>query len=94
MRKLLLTAVLVFGFSVDGLADPVPLDNTVPPCDSNSNTGKPPCNADSGSVKVPTPLPNEKGGVIVPPEIPAGGLPSQKNKTDPGLPAPVDPPRP
>jgi hypothetical protein len=94
MRKLLLATAFIIGLPILALAEPVPLDNTVSPCDSSGSTDKPSCDTDSGSVKVPPPLPNEEGGVIVPPEIPAEGLPGRKDRADPGLPQPATPPRP
>ena len=94
MRKLLFVTALMIGWSIAALAEPVPMDNSVPPCDSAGSTHKPPCNADSDSVKVPPPLPNEGDSVIVPPEIPAEGLPGHEYKADPGLPMPSNPPKP
>lgn len=94
MRKLLLVTAFTLVLPMAAFAEPVPLDNTVPPCDSTGTSDKPPCNADSDSIQVPPPLPNEEGGVIVPPEIPAEGLPGHKDKADPGLPMPAAPPKP
>jgi hypothetical protein len=55
-----------------------PVNNVVPPCDDALNSKKPSCNIDSDSVNVPPKMPNEKG-VIVPPEVPAEGLPNREN---------------
>ena len=79
MRKLLLIAIAA-ALPISALADPVPIDNTVSPCDSSSSTSKPSCNTDSDSVAVPPPMPSERKSVIVPPEIPAEGLPDRSKK--------------
>ncbi|MCB5186749.1 hypothetical protein LG200_01875 [Methylobacillus caricis] len=55
-------------------ADPAPVDNTVPPCDSSQTTSKPDCKIDSDSLKAPPSMPGERDSVIVPPEVPAEGL--------------------
>lgn len=61
-------------------ANPVPpVDNTVPPCDNTANRGKPGCNLDSDSVSPPPPTHDERG-IVVPPEVPAEGLPNQDQR--------------
>ncbi len=54
-----------------------PVNNTVPPCDESATSPKPSCRSDSDSIKTPPQPANEKG-VIVPPEIPAEGLPNRE----------------
>lgn len=58
-------------------ADPAPINNAVLPCDNSEHSGKPPCRSDSDSITVPAPTRDERKGVIVPPEIPAEGLPNR-----------------
>lgn len=57
-----------------------PVNNAVPPCDNSPNSKKPSCDMDSDSVNVPPKMPHEKG-VIVPPDIPAEGLPNRDKQT-------------
>jgi hypothetical protein len=88
MRKLILAIALVMAAPIAALAEGAPVNNAVPPCDDAKVTEKPPCSIDSESIKKPAQMPNEKGGVIVPPEVPAEGLPHQdrevlKNKAPP-----------
>lgn len=63
-------------------ADAPPVNNTVPPCDNSAITRKPSCNMDSDSIKAPPETPQQKRvrekGVVVPPEIPAEGLPNRE----------------
>lgn len=56
-----------------------PVNNAVPPCDDSPNSKKPSCNIDSDSVNVPPIMPHERG-VIVPPEVPAEGLPNREKQ--------------
>lgn len=94
MRKLMMMIFLAgMSWSASLLAEPAPVDNAVPPCDSVQGTHKPPCNADADSLKVPAPLPNEDESVVRPPAPPANGLPGS-GKGDPGLPRPAHPPQP
>lgn len=82
MRKLIIL-MLVMGFTVGtAWADKPPVNNAVPPCDNSPNSKKPPCNMDSDSVNVPPKMPHERG-VIVPPEVPAEGLPNREKPTPP-----------
>ena len=55
---------------------PPPVNNAVPPCDDAAASQKPSCHIDSDSVNNPPATPDERG-VIVPPEIPAEGLPNR-----------------
>lgn len=66
-------------------ADPAPIDNVLPPCDSSSKTVKPDCKIDSDSIKQPPAMPGERDSVIVPPEVPAEGLPHQENEKLPDI---------
>lgn len=68
-----------------------PVDNTVPPCDHAGTSKKPACNMDSESVKMPPKMPHERG-VIVPPEVPAEGLPNQDKRRQEGVPPRPQPP--
>lgn len=61
---------------------PPPVNNTVPPCDNSPNSKKPSCDMDSDSVNVPPKMPHERG-VIVPPDIPAEGLPNREKQIPP-----------
>jgi hypothetical protein len=56
-----------------------PVNNTVSPCEDAAISNKPSCNIDSDSVNVPPKMPHERG-VIVPPEVPAEGLPNQNQQ--------------
>lgn len=92
--SLLLVISACYGMSLNALAAP-PVNNAVPPCDEAARSSKPSCNIDSNSVNQPPQMPHERG-VIVPPEVPAEGLPNQQQRrqqqrTLPGDPAPVDP---
>ncbi|MDP8567303.1 hypothetical protein [Methylophilus aquaticus] len=68
-------------------ADTPPVNNAVPPCDHSAVTRKPPCNTDSDSIKVPPETPQQKRvrekGVVVPPEMPAEGLPNREHHRAP-----------
>jgi hypothetical protein len=55
------------------------VNNTVSPCEDAAISNKPSCNIDSDSVNVPPKMPHERG-VIVPPEVPAEGLPNQNQQ--------------
>ena len=87
--SLLLVISACYGMSLNAVAAP-PVNNAVPPCDEAARSTKPSCNIDSNSVNQPPQMPHERG-VIVPPEVPAEGLPNQQQRTLPGDPAPVDP---
>lgn len=54
-----------------------PINNAVPPCDNSVASQKPSCHIDSDSVNVPPRTPDERG-VVVPPEVPAEGLPNRE----------------
>ncbi|WP_025870928.1 hypothetical protein [Methylobacillus glycogenes] len=62
-----------------------PVNNVVPPCDSSAKTSKPDCNTDADSLKQPPAMPGERDSVIVPPEVPAEGLPHQQNEKMPDI---------
>lgn len=64
-----------------------PVDNTVPPCEDAAISNKPSCNIDSDSVNRPPKMPHEPG-VIVPPEVPAEGLPNQDQRRQNSQPRP------
>lgn len=68
----------------------LPVDNTVPPCDNTANRGKPDCQLDSDSVNHPPPTRDERG-IVVPPEVPAEGLPNQDQRRQQQR-LPADPP--
>ncbi|MPS49074.1 hypothetical protein [Methylobacillus sp.] len=80
LAAFLMASVMVVGVQ----ADPVPIDNTKPPCDRNPATGKPNCEVDSESIKAPPTMPRERDSVIVPPEVPAEGLPNDPGARKPG----------
>lgn len=92
MRKSMLMAVVLSSLiSTAWAADkpaskpghkPPPVNNTVPPCDNSPNSKKPSCDMDSDSVNVPPKMPQERG-VIVPPDIPAEGLPNREKQIPP-----------
>ncbi|HSH88316.1 MAG: hypothetical protein ACAH08_02340 [Methylophilus sp.] len=98
MRKLILM-ILVMGpmigttwaadKPVSKPANKPPVNNAVPPCDNSPNSKKPSCDMDSDSVNVPPKMPHENG-VIVPPEVPAEGLPNREKD----LPSPKEPMQP
>lgn len=83
MVKFLAVALFLLSFSASALAEPERMkdDEVVPPCDNSSSSNKPPCDKDSGNVRLPRAMPHEDQSVIVPPDIPAEGLP---NKPKPG----------
>ena len=91
MRKLMLvlTALIIAPATVTAEPQRIEDDATEPPCDNLETTDKPPCDTDSESIKVPTPMPTEKDSVIVPPDIPAEGLPNQ-DKNSPSDNVPVE----
>lgn len=82
MRRLVLalTALIIAPAVVTAEPQRIEDDPAEQPCDNLELTDKPPCDTDSESIKAPTPLPNEKDSVIVPPDIPAEGLPNQDDK--------------
>lgn len=81
----LLLAGLLYGTSLSAVAAP-PVNNAVPPCDDSAQSKKPGCRIDSDSVNQPPKMPHERG-VIVPPEVPAEGLPNQElRRQDPQRP--------
>lgn len=96
--SLLLVISACYGMAGSAVAaPPPPVNNAVPPCDETAHSEKPSCNMDSDSVNQPPQMPHERG-VIVPPEVPAEGLPNQQQRrqqkqpgTLPGDPATVDP---
>lgn len=67
------------------MADPAPIDNVLPPCDSSNKTSRPDCKTDSDMLKQPPAMPGERDSVIVPPEVPAEGLPHQENEKMPDI---------
>lgn len=79
MRKLMLVLTSLAIVPAIAMAEPQRIEDDVTeqPCDNLESTDKPPCDTDSESIKVPTPMPTEKDSVIVPPDIPAEGLPNQ-----------------
>ena len=92
--SLLLVISACYGIAGSAVAAP-PVNNAVPPCDETARSAKPSCNMDSDSVNQPPQMPHERG-VIVPPEIPAKGLPNQQQRrqqqrTLPADPTPADP---
>lgn len=92
MQKIF-TLMLVTGALASQAWAAPPVDNTVPPCDDAVASKKPSCHMDSDSVNQPPKMPHEHG-VIVPPEVPAEGLPNQKQRRQqqhPTEPVPLDP---
>lgn len=85
MRKLILALIALIIAPVSVLAEPQRLkdDPVESPCDNLENTEKPPCDTDSDSIKTPAPMPTERDSVIVPPDIPAEGLPHQDGQSSP-----------
>ena len=78
MRRLTLAFIALITAPAIVTAEPERIDDVVePPCDNLETTDKPPCDTDSESIKTPAPMPTEKDSVIVPPDIPAEGLPNQ-----------------
>lgn len=88
MRTLILAFIALLMAPAIGIAEPQRIpndhDSTAQPCDNDRTTTKPPCNADSESIKVPKPLPNERDSTLVPPDIPAEGLPNRDKAPTPG----------
>jgi len=84
MRKLFLVLlVYLSGTAFNAsyvLAEPVPIDNTVPPCDNSPAGNKPPCNIDSGSVKTAPKMPDATDGAIIIPDAPTKGLPDRSQQ--------------
>lgn len=76
MQKLILSIAIIL-MSSGVLAEPSRIDNPLPPCDNSATGNKPPCSTDSDSIKIPPKTPDDSRGVIVPPEIPAQGLPDR-----------------
>lgn len=79
MRKRMFTAYLsglVFTANF-ALAEPVPIDNAVQPCDRSPDGAKPSCNIDSGGVKTPPNMPNASDGAIIIPDAPSPDSPSK-----------------
>lgn len=85
MRKLILVLTALTIAPTIAMAEPQRIEDDVTeqPCDNLENTDKPPCDTDSESIKVPAPMPTEKDSVIVPPDIPAEGLPNQDKASPP-----------
>jgi hypothetical protein len=82
MRRWMLVLVpLILAPSI-AMAEPQRIEDPEPSCDNLENTDKPPCKPDSEKPRTPGPTPAERDGVIVPPDIPAEGLPHQ-NKEPP-----------
>jgi hypothetical protein len=98
MRKLILMIVLMSSMTTSVWVNTAwsaekikpttkpPVNNTVPPCDDSPNSKKPSCNIDSDSVNIPPKMPHERG-VIVPPEVPAEGLPNREKQVPHAPPA-------
>ncbi len=85
---LFLVSGLFYGMTLSAVAAP-PVNNAVPPCDDAAQSKKPGCHIDSDSVNQPPKMPHERG-VIVPPEVPAEGLPNQElRRQDPQRPQPA-----
>jgi len=84
MRKLFFVLlVYLSGVTLNtnyALAEPVPIDNTVPPCDNSPTGNKPSCNMDSGSVKTAPKMPDATDGAIITPEAPIRGLPDRNQQ--------------
>jgi len=84
MRKLLFAVLMTLGaigFNANyALAEPAPIDNTVPPCDNSSVGNKPSCNIDSGSVKTAPQMPDATDGAIITPDAPVKGLPDRSQQ--------------
>ncbi|HEU4708172.1 MAG TPA: hypothetical protein VFS17_02575 [Methylophilaceae bacterium] len=77
MRKLIL-ALLVLGLApAIAQAEPQRMEDSKPACDSAKNSGKP-CEPYHRRVKPKEPVPADRDSVIVPPDIPAEGLPNQQ----------------
>ena len=85
MRKLMFALIAWLIVPANTLAEPQRIkdDPIESPCDNSDKTDKPPCNTDSESIKVPAPMPTEKDSVIVPPDIPAEGLPNEDKDPSP-----------
>jgi hypothetical protein len=89
--SLLWLAIALSGMAFNVTAAP-PVNNAVPPCDESTHSKKPSCNMDSDSVNQPPKMPHERG-VIVPPEVPAEGLPNQDQRRQQQRSLPGDPPQ-
>lgn len=79
MNRLMMGFIaLVIGLA-NVMAEPQRIEDTETeqPCDNTENSGKPHCNTDTESITVPAAMPNERDSVIVPPDIPAEGMPHQ-----------------
>lgn len=79
MRKSVAILLVVGSIVSVSWAEPPVSKPAVPPCDDTASTGKPPCTIDSDSLNQPPRTPQERG-VIVPPDIPAEGLPGREPK--------------
>lgn len=79
MRRLIpaLIALIIAPAVVTAEPQRIEDDATESPCDDSETTDKPDCDTDAESITVPEPMPTEKDSVIVPPDIPAEGLPHQ-----------------
>ena len=75
MRRLILALMALIIAPISVTAEPQRIDDIKPPCDNSKTTDIPPCETDSEGVENPTAVPNDP--VIVPPDIPAEGLPNQ-----------------
>lgn len=84
MRRLILAlmALLITPISVTAEPQRIEDDPAEQPCDNLETTDKPPCDTDLESIENPTAVPNDP--VIVPPDIPAEGLPNQDDKPSAG----------
>lgn len=89
MKKTLLLLFLTVTMASPVWAAPPPVDNSVPPCSDAPNSTKPSCRMDSDSVNRP-PSSTRDRDIVVPPEVPAEGLPNRNR--DPGLQPPPPPP--
>ncbi|MEZ0316906.1 MAG: hypothetical protein ACAH10_08440, partial [Methylophilaceae bacterium] len=76
MKKLLFVLLITLNAGYV-LAAPVPIDNTVPPCDSSPVGNKPPCDIDAGSIKTAPKMPDATDGAIITPDAPIKGLPDR-----------------
>ncbi|HYD33392.1 MAG TPA: hypothetical protein VEA39_02385 [Methylophilaceae bacterium] len=86
MRRMMLILATLLIWPAITLAEPERIkdDATESPCDDSAKTAKPLCDTDSESIKVPSAMPTERDSVIVPPDIPAEGLPHQDGKPSTG----------
>jgi len=76
MRTWMLAIVMIVAPAI-AAAEPQRIEDTKTPCESGKASGKQPCDAKPKSSKPGVPTPAERGSVIVPPDIPAEGLPNQ-----------------